>query len=68
MGTLGSSLHESKKEVLKLNWSQVLIFTLNDHVYNWDKIPRRLIKQPTCSNFRFLIIFLDVQKEYIYIL
>lgn len=34
MGTLGSSsLHEIENEILKLNWSQALVFTLNDHVY-----------------------------------
>lgn len=37
MGSLGLSLHESEIKVLKLNWSEALIFTLNDHVYDRAK-------------------------------
>lgn len=63
MGTsASSSLHESEDENLKLNWSQALVFIVNDHVKDWGRTPNRLIKQQMSSNFRFLITFLDVLK------
>ena len=63
MGTsAASSLRESENENLKLNWSQALVFILNDHVKGWGRTPNRLRKQQTSSNFRFLITFLDVLK------
>ena len=38
MGTLGpSSFREIENEILKLNWSQALICTPNDHVYDWGR-------------------------------